>query len=666
MMSPEVYERARRAARFHLQVEVTQVAGRENASPGAPSWPAHVAAQVVRVFRGQESIHVGDSVEFDVWVDADNIPPRVGTPHLSASALSGARYLEVFLGGDPPHCQAGNMLVPVVLSAPSDTPVVRVTAASPALPAPPINPNVRMAPSTSLAAGAAAATALASKSSVPTSMAHGPAAPTALASRSSVATAVAHGPVVPTALAPDSTLPTEVPATAPPPDALEPPAPVPPPPPAGWAPLRRATMQARVAPPLTEIRPLRGTPTLTFPRGELPADTPPPLPPLPEAGAAEPWTPPALEPEGAGTSPERRWKVWLLALLVPLMFVMGGAAAFVLLRDKDKDRGLIVGPGGIPTIAEALQRARAENVDTIRILPGPYPERLHLDGTVRLVGEGPREEIIIQGGDGPALTVEGDGVVVTGVSLRCDAGPNNSKHPAVEITRGSLVLEECDVGWEGDAGLNRARAGACVQVAGTDTAVTLKGCRLHHGSKGLWVVAGARPRAEGCLIENNQVGVWVDNAGGSFNTCTMRRNTAVNVFAAGRDSHLELVECGVLGGTGDGVVFEKGAKGKVIGGSLQDHRGKGYHAVWVREKAVASLVGCDVNGNRMGVLVTDGGKAELSACKVHDNTGLALEVRGHDSSLDAEGCRKGDVTDNGEVNGAAWAFEDETTFRKPS
>jgi hypothetical protein len=673
-LAPWVYEKARKAARFHLQVEVVEV---------APRRPAHVAARVVRVFRGHERIRVGERVEFDVPVAAAGTTPEPGEQQMPLGELAGAKFLEVFLDGELPHCDPVGILLPVVLAAPTGEPVVRaMPSAAASTPGSPSQPVIGTAP-TALAAGSAPATALAASSAPATALATGTVAETVLAAGSAPATtlapkspaptSMAPGPAPPTALAGAPTA-TSTAAPSPPPApaaaplaAPPPPAPLPPAPP---SPLRRPTMQGRGVPPATQVQPQRN-PTLAFPPGRLspPASVsfPPPLMPPAESDL---WTLPPLEAEPAvsqGPPLRRRTKTtWIVGLLFLLVFVLGGGIAFFLLRNNGE---LVVGPGHIPTIGEALQKARTDRVDTIRILPGTYREALRLDRKVRLVGDGPREEVVVNGGNTPALTVEweGDAGSINGLTLRCEAEPNGKKHPAVSISGGTLELNDCDIDWMGDFGPNRRNTGACVEVADTGTRLTLKGCRLRHGWQGLSVVAGAEPVVENCTIENNQVGVWVDQAGGRFEKCIVRQNRAVNVFVAGSGARVELKECEVLGGECDGVVFTQEARGELIGGTIQEHRGSGNHAVWIKEKATARLTGCDVCNNRMGVLVDDGGKAELSACKVHNNTGLALEVRGADSSLDAGGCRKADLYDNGEgPDGNPWAFDDEKALRKPN
>jgi hypothetical protein len=151
-LPPSVYEKAQRAARFHVQVEIVEVARKPRPLEGeelsryyeavgraarAREWwdldgistvegrPfARVVARVVRVFRGHGGIRTGESVWFDVRVGEG--PGRPGSHQMVFSELLQARYLEVFLDGEPPNCGEVGFLLPVLIATPSAEPVVKI------------------------------------------------------------------------------------------------------------------------------------------------------------------------------------------------------------------------------------------------------------------------------------------------------------------------------------------------------------------------------------------------------------------------------------------------------------------------------------------------------------------------------------------------------------
>jgi nitrous oxidase accessory protein NosD len=271
------------------------------------------------------------------------------------------------------------------------------------------------------------------------------------------------------------------------------------------------------------------------------------------------------------------------------------------------------GPG-FRTIKGALAATKPGGVVTIK--GGTYSEALVLDQAVTLMPwKGEKVEVVAPRGE-VALTVACDRCAVRNLTLRGEVGPGNRKHPIVQITQGDLELDGCDIGWVGEA--NRKNdAGACVEVRGAGARPKLIGCHLHNGWQGLYIVEGARPVVEDCKVFDNQVGVWVEKAGGRLTKCFVRRSRAANVSVTGKGTQVDL-----------------------NGGEILDSEGG-------------------------GVVVIEGGKLKLSAVEVHHNKGPAFEVRGTDSFLDASDCKGADVHDNN-PGGKPWEFDEEKTFRPPT
>ena len=153
------------------------------------------------------------------------------------------------------------------------------------------------------------------------------------------------------------------------------------------------------------------------------------------------------------------------------------------------------GEGDHTTMAEAL--AIAESGDTIKLRPGTYAESLELRQDVTLMGEGPRERIIVEPPSGPALTCSGPAPRVAGLSLRTSDRSANT----IEIVGGAPVIESCELSGAGPA---------VVSLAG-GTRAALRGNRIHdtpRGGMGIGVGARARP-----TIEYNEIAVGRDQPG---------------------------------------------------------------------------------------------------------------------------------------------------------
>jgi hypothetical protein len=91
---------ARLRARFHVQVQITD----REAEPGTPA-AVPVKGRVVRVFRSDGALNVGDEVLFSVHVrrKGDDIWP--GPSFMLYETFANANHMELFLDGNPPQCE---------------------------------------------------------------------------------------------------------------------------------------------------------------------------------------------------------------------------------------------------------------------------------------------------------------------------------------------------------------------------------------------------------------------------------------------------------------------------------------------------------------------------------------------------------------------------------
>jgi nitrous oxidase accessory protein NosD len=398
---------------------------------------------------------------------------------------------------------------------------------------------------------------------------------------------------------------------------------------------------------MTELAHQQRKPTLAFPpRSNSPlgqTQYPPSLatPPGPFTALPPPPTEePDLPPPPVEAAAPRNSNTWAVALTLLVVFTLGGGGVYYYLHQNGgattgdgnsnnqtphaSDKELVVGPGHLATIAEALAKARTDQVDTIHILPGTYTESLRLDKRVRLVGDGARESIIIQGGNGPALRVESDGVRINGLTLRAGTGPATADCPAtVCVVRGDVEIINCDIAWEG-TGTDRAKGGACVEAVGNAARASLSQCKLHNGRFGLLVRQGAEPSLRKCELEDNHIGVHAeDGCRGSLADCLLKNNSGVGVYLGkGADLRLEK-DCRILGGT-DGVVFDTGARGQMDNCRVE---GQDNDGVWVKEGAEPELRHCHILKAMNGVHVS-GGKATLEDCSLAENRNNGLLIRG--------------------------------------
>jgi hypothetical protein len=328
-----------------------------------------------------------------------------------------------------------------------------------------------------------------------------------------------------------------------------------------------------------------------------------------------------------------------------------GAASLVVSAD---------GGGDYASITEALRHAPPGARVVVR--PGVYDEGITLDKQVEIVGEGPREQVVIRSIAGSCLHMQTDRARVAGLTFR-GAAADGAAFFAVDIPRGRLLLEDCDISSD---------TLSCVAVRGADAAPVLRRCLIHDGAdSGLYFFEGASGQVEDCEVYRNaNVGVAV--GGGAAPTISRSRihggaNAGV-VFWQGASGLVEGCEiygnrgaclgvsdgatptaraCRIYGGENSGVfVHRRGeavledcelfghreaeaavtTRGKLFLNGCRVHRGQDS-GVYVREGGQALLQGCAVSGNAgAGVSVGAGSVLAVLACEIKDNARFAFEI----------------------------------------
>lgn len=295
------------------------------------------------------------------------------------------------------------------------------------------------------------------------------------------------------------------------------------------------------------------------------------------------------------------------------------------------------GDGDFQSVGEALRHAPPGARVLVR--PGLYAESIVIDREVELVGDGPREEVVIMGVDASCLRMRADRARVAGLTLR-GAGRGGAAFFAVDITRGRLALEDCDV---------TSETLSCVAVHGPAAEPSLRGCRIHdgadsgvyffegaaglvedcevygHANVGVAVTGGARPTLRRSKIHDGaDAGVVVWQEGTALvESCDIyrQRRAGVGVSEGGR---ITLSACRIFEGENSGVFVHQGGEARLDACELFGHRAAGA-AVTTRGKLF--LDGCDLrDGLDSGVFVGEGGQALLQECDVRGHAGAGVAV----------------------------------------
>lgn len=246
------------------------------------------------------------------------------------------------------------------------------------------------------------------------------------------------------------------------------------------------------------------------------------------------------------------------------------------------------GGGHYTSINEAIRHAKAKA--RILVRPGIYLEELVLDKPVEIIGDGPREQIILESRDADCILMQTDTAIVQGLTLRCRAGLKNKKYYAVGIPRGQLTLQDCDI---------TSDSLACVAIHGSTATPVVRSCTIHDGKAGgVYVYENGQGRIEDCNIVGNALaGVQIETGGNPVVCkCTIHDGKAGGVFV-NENGQGTIEDCDIWGNARAGVEIKMGGNPQIQ--RCRIHRNK-YEAIWIYEKGQGTIKNCDLTGNTRG------------------------------------------------------------------
>jgi hypothetical protein len=287
-------------------------------------------------------------------------------------------------------------------------------------------------------------------------------------------------------------------------------------------------------------------------------------------------------------------------------------------KDSASARAAVVsarGDGDYASITEALKAAA--HGARVLVRPGLYEEELVVTKPVELVGDGPREEIVVRGAGASCLRASAEGARVAGLTLR-GAADGGRAFFAVDVARGNLLLEDCDVSSD---------TLSCVAVHGPEAAPLIRRCRIHDGAdSGLYFFDGASGTVEECEVNGHaNVGVAITGGAGPV----VRRSKIYAGANAGlvvwQEGTALVEECEIYGNRLAGLGVSEGAK--LTARACRLHGGDNS-GVFVHHEGEAVLEGCELSGHREAqAAVTTGGRLFLSGCRLQRGQDSGVYVR---------------------------------------
>lgn len=316
------------------------------------------------------------------------------------------------------------------------------------------------------------------------------------------------------------------------------------------------------------------------------------------------------------------------------------------------------GNGDFVSISEAVKYAAAGA--RLKIRPGTYQESIVVDRDVEIVGDGAREDIVVQSFDASCLQMRAEKALVRNLTLQGRGAKAGREFFAVDIPTGALVLENCDI-------ISDSLSGAAIH--GVEAAPVISNCRIYGGADSgvyffdnargqlidcdiyrnanvnLAITQGANPSVKNCRIfegGNGGIVVWGNGAAGTIEDCEIIAHQLANVGVS-EHANPTLRRCKITGSRDAGVYVQQNGYGVFEECDIYANEDA---EVAVSTGGNATLRRCTIHGgNRSGITLRDNGRCLAENCNIYDNADAGVAVYGESSVA----IRRCNVHRNGKV-----------------
>lgn len=317
------------------------------------------------------------------------------------------------------------------------------------------------------------------------------------------------------------------------------------------------------------------------------------------------------------------------------------------------------GAGDYQTISAAVSNAKPNTLIYVR--PGTYNEAVTINKPLAVVGDGPRDQIIIVANDDNCIYMNFNGFAETrNLTLHASGQKNYS---ALYTKCGALLVDSCDISSEtecsaicisdtgsplirdcmihgskqngvyiynGGRGIlercdiyDNSNAGISV---GKDAAPTIRECKIHDNKySGISSYTRSKGVTDQCEIYGNHLGFCIfEGADPTVRYCKIHDNTGDGVFAygvgVGTAEH-----CDIYGNSGDGISLSQKANPTVRDCKIHDGKSNG---IYFGTGSTGIIERCEIYGNKSTGVYISGSSPALRECGIHDNNGGVLFYKG--------------------------------------
>ncbi len=311
----------------------------------------------------------------------------------------------------------------------------------------------------------------------------------------------------------------------------------------------------------------------------------------------------------------------------------------------DLQQSLVVsqhGDGQYITISEAMQTALPGAF--ILVKAGVYTESLVLDKNIEIIGNGPKEQIILESNNDHCVVMQTSHASIRGLTIRCQAGQESRQYHALDILQGQLFIEDCSITSNSSACIviHHAAANPTIRyctIYGSasngiavydDAQCTIEYCDIFECSEsGISIATGGNPVFRHCTIHHSQQhGIFAhDNAQGTFEDCDIHNNGYSAVVMASH-SNLLLLRCQLHHNQQYGVNVYQEGKGSVQDCDIYSNI---FDNVIVTRESTTYFYLCKIrDGERSGVSVKEKGKPVIEYCDISANRSANISISSGD------------------------------------
>ncbi|MBI3039068.1 right-handed parallel beta-helix repeat-containing protein [bacterium] len=281
-------------------------------------------------------------------------------------------------------------------------------------------------------------------------------------------------------------------------------------------------------------------------------------------------------------------------------------------------------------ITEAIKAVQPGTKILVR--PGVYYESVSLDNVdVEIIGDGPVEKILIQSRGSSCLVMKTTHASVRGLSLHSLPENEKLKVFAVDVSLGTLILDNCDV---------TSDSSACISIHGVRANPIVKNCRIHHSKSGsgVWAYENARGTLENCdIFENKFAGVEIkDGASLNIRNCKIHNQGSANGVLIFNNSTGVIEECEIFKNKFAGIEITDGGNPSIKKCKIHNHDHSNGIAIF--KKGQATVEDCEVfENNGAGIEAKESGSFTIRRCVIHHCKGAG--IRGSSKGT-IEGCKE--------------------------